>query len=105
MSRRWFSEYYDQFKGWSVPYDYRITDAAIDRIEVLTDLETPYVEIDYTVHVASANDRIVQNLELTGTDSRRVYNGQMVIRWEKSGGQYIYDSREAPAGTVSDQDP
>ena len=85
MSRRWFSEYYDQFKGWSVPYDYRITDAAIDRIEVLTDLETPYVEIDYTVHVASANDRIVQNLELTGTDSRRVYNGQMVIRWEKSG--------------------
>lgn len=85
MSRRWFSEYYDQFKGWSVPYDYRITDAAIDRIEVLTDLETPYVEIDYTVHVASANDRIVQNLELTGTDSRRVYTGQMVIRWEKSG--------------------
>ena len=85
MSRRWFSEYYDQFKGWSVPYDYRITDAVIDRIEVLTDLETPYVEIDYTVHVASANDRIVQNLELTGTDSRRVYTGQMVIRWEKSG--------------------
>ena len=85
MSRRWFSEYYDQFKGWSVPYDYRITDAVIDRIEVLTDLETPYVEIDHTVHVASANDRIVQNLELTGTDSRKVYTGQMVIRWEKSG--------------------
>lgn len=86
MSRRWFSEYFEQFKGWTVPYDYRITDASVDRVDVLTDLDTPYVEIDYTIHVASANDRIVQNLELVGTDRRRVYSGQMVIRWEEDGG-------------------
>lgn len=85
MSWRWFSSYFEQFKGWSVPYDYRITDARIDNMEVLTDLETPYVQLDYTIHVASANDRIVQNLELIGTDTRRVYSGQMVIRWEDNG--------------------
>lgn len=83
IGRQWFYEYFDQLKGWTVPYDYRIISARIDNTEVLTDLNEPYVQIDYTVYVASANEQIIQNLELAGTDTRRKYIGQMVLCFEK----------------------
>lgn len=96
-AQKWFEEYFDRLKGWTVPYEYRIVDVQIDQSEILTDLDVPYVQLDYTVRVASANDRIVQNLELAGTDTRNVYIGQMVLSFEDNGdGTYTLTDRLRP---------
>ncbi len=83
ISSRWFSQYFARLKGWTVPYDYRIIDARIERTEILDDLEEPYIQLDYTVYTASANSAVVRNLELAGTEARREYTGQMVLCWEE----------------------
>ncbi len=96
-ARLWFQEYFDQMKGWKVPYEYRITDAEIDQAEVLDDLEEPYVQLDYTVHTASSNAQIVQNLELMTTDTRRTFTGQMVLHFADNGdGTYTLDEKMRP---------
>lgn len=84
ISRKWFDEYYSGFEGWTVPYNYRIEKAEITSAQILTDLEVPYIQLDYTVYAASSNNAVANNLELLQTDERRVYNGQMVLRWEQT---------------------
>ena len=97
VSRIWFQEYFDQLKGWTVPYEYRITDARINQAEVLDDLDEPYVQLDYTVYTASSNTQIVQNLELMTTDTRRMFTGQMVLHFTGNGdGTYTLDEKMRP---------
>lgn len=82
ISWRWFSQYFDQFDGWLVPYDYRVVNARIENMEILTDLEMPCIQIDYEIYTAGSGSGIVQALDLSDTDTRRVYTGQMVLCWE-----------------------
>lgn len=84
ISRKWFDEYFSDLKGWTVPYNYRIEKAEITSAEILTDLEEPYIQLDYQVYAASANNGVMYNLELMQTNERRVYTGQMVLRWEQT---------------------
>lgn len=97
IAKEWFQQYTDRLKGWKVPFEYRISSAEIDQTEVLTDLGDHYVQIDYTVKTVSVNDQIVQNLELTGTEKRRVYTGQMVLHFLKNNdGSYTLNERMRP---------
>lgn len=82
ISWRWFSQYFDQFDGWLVPCDYRVVNARIENMEILTDLEMPCIQIDYEIYTAGSGSGIVQALDLSDTDTRRVYTGQMVLCWE-----------------------
>lgn len=84
ISRKWFDEYFSDLEGWTVPYNYRIEKAEITSAEILTDLEEPYIQLDYQVYAASTNYAVMHNLELMQTDKRRVYTGQMVLRWEQT---------------------
>ena len=84
ISRKWFGEYFSDLEGWTVPYNYRIEKAEITSAEILTDLEEPYIQLDYQVYAASANNGVMYNLELMQTNERRVYTGQMVLRWEQT---------------------
>ena len=84
ISRKWFEEYFSDLEGWTVPYNYRIEKAEITSAEILTDLEEPYIQLDYQVYAASANNGVMYNLELMQTNERRVYTGQMVLRWEQT---------------------
>ena len=83
ISRKWFDEYFSDLKGWTVPYNYRIEKAEIASAEILTDLEEPYIQLDYQVYGAS--DAVMHNSELMWTGERRAYTGQMVLRWEQTG--------------------
>ena len=85
ISEKWFSEYFSALEGWKVPYNYRIEKAEIVSAEILTDLEEPYIQLDYKVYAASSNEAVMYNLDLMKTDERRVYAGQMVLRWEEDG--------------------
>lgn len=84
ISTKWFNEYFSDLEGWTVPYNYRIEKAELTSAEILTDLEEPYIQLDYTVHAASSNNAVMYNLELMQTNERRVFTGQMVLRWEAS---------------------
>lgn len=91
LSRTWFEAYSNKLKGQSVPYDYRIRNARIDKTELLTDvtdpvtgLPEPYVQIDYTVYPSSSSEKIVSNLELISTGYSYVYHGQMVLKWKET---------------------
>ena len=84
VSRKWFGEYFSDLEGWTVPYNYRIENAEITSAEILTDLEEPYIQLDYQVYAASSNNAVMNNLELIQTGERRVYTGQMVLRWEQT---------------------
>ena len=64
ISWRWFSQYFDQFDGWLVPYDYRVVNARIENMEILTDLEMPCIQIDYEIYTAGSGSGIVQALDL-----------------------------------------
>lgn len=103
ISRKWFDEYAKKLKGWKVPYNYRLTDARIDRISYpksempgtseQTDAAQAekeeqtegYVQIDYTVRTASSNYEIISNLRLVSGSYRRTYKGQMVLGRKKTG--------------------
>ena len=94
ISRKWFEEYFSDLEGWTVPYNYRIEKAEITSAEILTDLEEPYIQLDYQVYAASANNGVMYNLELMQTNERRVYTGL----------EHMADCRETPACSVSDYD-
>lgn len=84
VSSKWFEEYFSKLEGWNVPYNYRIEKAEIVSAEILTDLDIPYIQLDYKVYTASSNNAVIQNLELIGTDKARTFSGQMVLRWEQT---------------------
>lgn len=84
VSSLWLEQYFAQLTGWKVPYDYRVQRVEIEQAEVLDALSEPYVQLDYSVYVASANRQIMQNLNLIGTDTRRKYTGQTVLRWNRT---------------------
>ena len=81
ISWKWFSEYFRQFHGIFVPPNYHIVHARIEDMELLTDLDTPYIQIDYEVYAPFGGSGIVKELELMDTDTRWLYTGQMVLCW------------------------
>lgn len=85
ISRKWFSEYFRQFHGIFVPPNYHVVHARIEDTQLLDDLDTPYIQIDYEVYAPFGGSGIVKELELTDTDTRWLYTGQMVLSWEPDG--------------------
>ena len=85
ITRKWFSQYFEQFDGWVVPYHYHVVNARITGMETLNDLGRPYIQIDYEVYTPVGARGIVRELELMETETRRLYTGQMVLSWEADG--------------------
>lgn len=85
ISWKWFSEYFSQFHGIFVPPNCHVVHARIEDTELLTDLDTPYIQIDYEVYAPFGGSGIVKDLELMDTDTRGLYTGQMVLCWESDG--------------------
>lgn len=88
--RKWFKQYMDGLKGWKVPYSFRVEKARLDKVEAL---EHACVQLDYTVWPSSANQDVMMNLRLAGTQERYKYQGQIVLKWdEKISGMSIAET-------------
>ena len=86
----WFEEWKRGHQGWKVPFSYRLKDAKIISIE---ELEMGYVEVHYQARIPGISRKVVDNLELIGTDEKNVYQGQWVLKWkEKTGGWCIAEA-------------
>lgn len=80
----WFEDYAGSLEGWTVPYDYRISSWQIYSIQRLDDLETPYVQVDFTFSLASTGFQVPEDLTLIQEGSGSSYMGQMVLNLEKT---------------------
>lgn len=97
LSKEWFEKYTEKLEDWRVPYGYQIRGAKITGTQLLTDLEQPYVQLDYVIYPASDNAEIVRNLELIGTGYSYIYQGQMVLRWEeKAENEWVLAEKLSP---------
>ena len=85
ISRKWFSEYFRQFHGIFVPPNYHVVHARIEDTQLLDDLDTPYIQIDYEVYAPFSGSVIVKEVQLADTDTRSLYTGQKVLSWEPDG--------------------
>ena len=88
--------YFEKLKGWKVPYDYRIIEAKLERVEILKELEEDYVQLDYKVRAASACSQVISNLGLVGAEELYTYYWQTVLHFEKKDGIWTVDKRMRP---------
>lgn len=95
VSEDWFAAFFQQYEGWQVPPDYRIRNARINSVELL---EYGCVQINYTVYTAREDSAVVQELGLIWTGTRRIYENQLVVRWEQAADQWQVAESMRPAG-------
>lgn len=93
ISSEWFEYYIEDLTGTKIPYDYRVTRAEVENIDILED---NYVQLDATIWAASANQSIVNNLGLISTGKRYQYQYQKVLKWEKEGDTWVIDASMSP---------
>ena len=83
ITRKWFEEWSDGHEGWKVPPSYRLKNTEIINLDSLAD---GYIEVHYRARISWWSQKAVQNLELISTDSRNVYEGQWVLKWQEEDG-------------------
>lgn len=79
----WFRQWADEHQGWDVPPAYRLQESDITQLVPLPD---GYIELHYQTRIPFWNRWAVQNLSLIPTQTPNIFDGQLVLQWERDEG-------------------
>ena len=94
VSEEWFDEFFQQYEGVLVPFDYRINDKKIDTIEIL-DQSQGYVQLDYSIRFASANNTSISYYGAVPQQDDW-YSAQVVLKLAAEGDGYRITQKLSP---------
>lgn len=99
----WFDDFFDQYEGIQVPFDFRIKDREIKEIAVL-DQENAYVQLDYLFKPVSQNNNVIAYYGGIAQGDGW-YSSQIVVQLRKTSEGFIIGNKLTPAGYQIMSDP
>ena len=103
VTEQWFAEFFKQYEGPFVPFEFRIRDKRVKTIEVLNK-EEGFVQLDYEFRPASDNP-YVTSYYTAALQENGWYVAQVVLQLEKTLNGYTVKNKMSPVQYQIQTDP